>query len=113
MDANDLTPALMREAWDNAEVTTDETPVRKGDVVIMRLYSGGFSLAPVTADPEWKSLHSIRVHQRAVKPWARLAAIVEAELTQPGYPPMSADTIEEVARSLYHSGARVGAFPTV
>lgn len=67
----------LRTAWENAEVTTAETPVREGDLMIYR-HEGGFAVEPADRILNGQTHGPERVLSRAPQrePWKDLAGVL-------------------------------------
>lgn len=94
-----LTLDTLREAWENAEVPTEEAPVREGDTLIEFFAHGAYHVYSAAAD--YSSLPmAVRILRRAPQPepWEGLAKVLGDVLI---------GTPEDIARALYGKGVRV------
>ena len=92
-------------AWEAAEVPTDDTPIREGDVVIVR-HGGGFTVEPADRILSGQTHGRERILSRAPKrePWADLGDKLAVEM--PGIE--DEPRIEALAKALYcEHGVRV------
>lgn len=90
-------------AWDAAEVPTAESPIREGDVVIVR-HGGGFTVEPADRILSGQTHGRERILSRAPKrePWADLADVLRAWDAEPA----DADA-DGMAKWFHERGVRV------
>ena len=95
----------MQNAWEAAEVPTDDAPIREGDVILCRHDEGKWGVRVVSAGDmvasgRWKP--AVRILSRAPRePWADLADVLEVALDA------GSRYAESIARSLHERGVRV------
>ena len=92
----------LRVAWETAEVPTEDTPIREGDVVIVR-HGGGFAVEPADRILSGQTHGRERILSRAPQrePWEALADVLEGVLDA------DARCAESIARDLHERGVRV------
>ena len=86
-------------AWENADEATEETPIREGDVVIVRRHGGGFTVEPADRILSGQTHGRERILSRAPQPppWQALADVLAVEM--PGIE--DEPRIEALAKALY------------